>query len=261
MDGREEALDSRGVTAPAALYCHAMAATKRRRTLALIGFPLLVAALIVPAVIWRREIWQVFASVRNLRAWIAGWGAWAPVVFIAIQAVQVIVFAIPGEVAQIAGGYLFGAWQGTLLSVIGIFVGSSAAFFLARILGKPFVAAVVRGDQLEKVERLLLSRSSKIVFFLLFLIPGVPKDILCYVAGISPLAFPFFAGASMLGRLPGIIGSSVIGSAAASSRWVLLAIVTAAALALFVTGVLLRPRIQAWLEKLADRKKPASGGH
>ncbi len=233
-----------------------MAAPAPRRIRALIAFPLLIAALVVPAIIWRHQIWQVFTSVGNLRAWIAGWGAWAPVVFIVIQAVQVIVFAIPGEVAQIAGGYLFGAWQGTLLSIAGIFIGSTVAFFLARVLGKPFVAAVVPREQLEKVEKLLLSRSSRIVFFLLFLIPGIPKDILCYVAGISPLAFPFFAGASMLGRLPGIIGSSVIGSAAASNSWLLLGIVSAAALVLFVTGVILRPRIQAWLEKLADKRKP-----
>ena len=229
------------------------------RILALAAFPLLVAVVVVPAIVWRHEILQVFSSVENLRAWIAAWGGWAPAAFVVVQALQVIIFVIPGEVAQIAGGYLFGAWQGTLLSFAGILIGSTVAFFLARILGKPFVAAVVPSEQLERVEKLLLSRGSKIVFFLLFLIPGIPKDILCYVAGISPISFPFFTGASMLGRLPGIVGSSIIGRAAASSRWVLLGIVSGASLALFVTGVILRPRIQAWLEKLAERKKPPTG--
>ncbi len=230
-----------------------------RRILVLAAVPLLAAVAVVPAIIWRHEIFKVFASVGNLRAWIAAWGAWAPVVFIIVQAVQVIVFAIPGEVAQIAGGYLFGAWQGTLLSIAGIFIGSTVAFFLARILGKPFVLAVVKQEQMQRVEKLLQSQGSKVVFFLLFLIPGIPKDILCYVAGISPLAFPFFPGASMLGRLPGHHWQLGHWQAAASSRWVLLGIVSGAALALFVTGVILRPRIQAWMERLAERRKPPTG--
>ena len=172
-----------------------------------------------------------------------------------IQALQVVVFAIPGEFVQIAGGFLFGGWVGTLLSVAGILIGSTIAFFLARLLGRPFVAALFSADQVERVERLLASPSARTIFFLLFLIPGIPKDILCYVAGASPIGFWFFVGASTLGRLPGIAGSSIIGSAAATQRWTVLVIVSVAALALFVAGVLLRPRIQAWLERIARRSK------
>ena len=224
-----------------------------RRILAITAFPLLAAVVVVPVIIWHDALWRLFSSPQRLRDWVAAWGGWAPAVFIALQALQVIVFAIPGEVAQIAGGYLFGAWQGSLLSVAGIFIGSTTSFFLARGLGKPFVAAIAPADQVERIEKLLGSRSARVVFFLLFVIPGIPKDILCYVAGLTPMRFPFFAVASMLGRLPGIVGSAVIGSAAASSQWVLAAIIGAAAAALFGAGLLLRPRIQAWLEKLSKK--------
>ncbi|MGA2974099.1 MAG: TVP38/TMEM64 family protein [Spirochaetia bacterium] len=228
----------------------------QKRVIALAAFPLLVAAVVVPVIIWHNDLWKIFASVRRVRTWIDGWGPGAPFVFMAVQAVQVIVFALPGEVVQIAGGYLFGGWLGTLLSLSGILIGSAIAFFLARLLGKPFLAAVIPREQLERVEKLLASPSSKVVFFLLFLIPGIPKDILCYVAGISPLRFPFFIAASALGRLPGIIGSSIIGRAAAAQRWVLLGIVSLAALLLFVAGFILRPRIQAWMEKVAAKRRP-----
>ncbi len=227
----------------------------RRRIAAVIAFPLLFAALAVPVILWHQQIWGLFASTQRLRQWFAGWGIWAPVVFMGIQALQVIVFAIPGEFVQIAGGFLFGGWVGTLLSVAGILIGSTIAFFLARLLGRPFVAALFSADQVERVERLLASPSARTIFFLLFLIPGIPKDILCYVAGASPISFWFFVGASTLGRLPGIAGSSIIGGAAATQRWTVLVIVSAAALALFVAGVLLRPRIQAWLERIAGRSK------
>ncbi|HET6486380.1 MAG TPA: VTT domain-containing protein, partial [Spirochaetia bacterium] len=150
----------------------------RRRIAALIAFPLLVAALVVPILLWRQQIWGLFASTQRLRQWFAGWGIWAPVVFLGIQALQVVVFAIPGEFVQIAGGFLFGGWVGTLLSVAGILIGSTVAFFLARLLGRPFVAALFSKDQVERVERLLASRSARTIFFLLFLIPGIPKDIL-----------------------------------------------------------------------------------
>ncbi|MGD0727220.1 MAG: TVP38/TMEM64 family protein [Spirochaetia bacterium] len=230
-----------------------------KKLLVLAAFPLLIAAVVIPVIVWHDALWSLFSSPQVLRDWVEGWGAWAPAIFIALQSLQVIVFAIPGEVAQIAGGYLFGTWQGTLLSVAGILIGSTTSFFLARALGRPFVAAIAPAAQVEKIEKLLGSRSARVVFFLLFLIPGIPKDILCYVAGLTPMGFPFFVGASMVGRLPGIVGSSVIGSAAASSKWVLAGIVGAAAAALFGAGVILRPRIQNWIERLAGKGGPPTG--
>ncbi len=230
-----------------------------KKVLALVAFPLVIAAIVAAVIIWRDSLWRLFTSPQQLREWVAAWGIWAPAIFIALQALQVIVFVIPGEVPQIAGGYLFGAWQGSLLSVVGILIGSAASFFLSRALGRPFVAALFPAAQIEKIERVLTSRSARIVFFLLFLIPGIPKDVLCYVAGLTPMGFPFFATASTLGRLPGIVGSAVIGSAAASSRWVLAGVIGAVAAALFGAGVILRPRIQNWIERIAGKGDPPTG--
>jgi uncharacterized membrane protein YdjX (TVP38/TMEM64 family) len=226
-----------------------------KKVLALAAFPVLIAALFVPVIVWHDAIWKLFTSTQRLHEWIASWGVWAPLVFMAIQAVQVIVFVIPGEIPQIAGGYIFGVWKGTLLSVAGILLGSAVSFLLARALGKPFVGALFPKAQVERIEKLLASRSARAVFFLLFLIPGIPKDILCYVAGLTPMHFSFFAAASTLGRLPGIVGSAVIGSAAASSRWVLTGIVAGIALVLFGAGFFLRPRIQSWIERVAEKRQ------
>jgi uncharacterized membrane protein YdjX (TVP38/TMEM64 family) len=230
-----------------------------RRILALAGFPLLLAAIAVPVVVWRRELWGLFSSTEGLRAWVAGTGALAPLVFVAIQALQVIVFIIPGEVPQIAGGYLFGPWLGSLLSIGGILVGSTIDFFLARFAGTPFVRALFPADQVDRLGRLLGTRGARVAFFLLFLIPGIPKDILCYVAGLSPMRFLFFAGASTLGRLPGIVGSAFIGDAAAARRWPLVIGLGAGAVVLFVAGWLLREPIQRWIEGMAARRRARGG--
>lgn len=232
-----------------------MARPDPKRILSLIAFPLLFALLLTPVIVFRREIWSVLGSGARFREWISGWGPWAPLAFLAVQVLQVIVFVIPGEIPQIAGGWLFGFWKGALLTVAGITMGSAACFFTARLLGVPFVQALFPPAQVEKMKKVLSAPGSRLAFFLLFLIPGIPKDVLCYVAGISPMGFPFFLGASMLGRLPGIAGSALIGGAAAGKRWVLMGIIAAAAVALFVTGFLLRPHIQRWVENISHGGK------
>ena len=227
---------------------------KKPAKLALIAFPLVLVAIAVPIIVFRHEIWHFFTSARNLREWIAAQGAVGPLVFVAIQALQVVVFVIPGEVPQVVGGYLFGVWLGALLSVAGILIGSVISFFLARFLGVPFVHALFPPKQVEKAERLLDSPRSKIVFFLLFVIPGIPKDILCYVAGLSPMPFVFFIGISFLGRIPGIFGSAIIGNAAAANRWILSGIILGIAAVLFGAGYLLRGRIENWIARIARPK-------
>jgi uncharacterized membrane protein YdjX (TVP38/TMEM64 family) len=226
-----------------------------RRILAIAGFPLLLAAIAVPVVVWRRELWQLFSSTEGLREWVATTGALAPLVFVAVQALQVVVFIIPGEVPQIAGGYLFGPWLGSLLSIVGILAGSAIDFYLARLAGTPFVRALFPGDQVDRLGRLLGSRGARVAFFLLFLIPGIPKDVLCYVAGLSPMRFPFFVVASTIGRTPGIVGSAFIGDAAAARRWPLVIGLGAGAVVLFVAGWLLREPIQRWIEGVAERRR------
>ncbi len=235
-----------------------MARPDARRLLALAGFPLLLAAIAAPAIVWRRELWQLFSSTAGLREWVASTGPFAPLVFVAVQIVQVIVFVIPGEVPVFAGGYLFGPWLGTALSLCGIMIGSAVDFYLARAAGVPFVKALFPGDRVDRIGRLLQSRGARIGFFLLFLIPGIPKDILCYVAGLSPMRFLFFTGVSMLGRLPGILGSAIIGDAAAARRWPLVIGLGAAAVVLFVAGWLLREKVQGWIETVAARRRGAA---
>jgi uncharacterized membrane protein YdjX (TVP38/TMEM64 family) len=232
--------------------------TSSRRILALVGLPLLVVAILIPVIVFRHEIWSLFTSVERLKEWVAASGPIAPLVFIAVQVLQVVVFVIPGEVAQIAGGYLFGTWLGALYSVAGIAIGSAIAFFLARLLGVPFVNALFSPEKVQETRSLLDSRGARTVFFLLFLIPGIPKDVLCYVAGLSPLRFLFFILVSMAGRLPGVIGSALIGNSAADRRWILAGTILAAAVVLFAAGFFLRDRIGKWLRAIATRRDGSS---
>ena len=230
-----------------------MSTRKLGRTLSLIAFPAVVGGTIVAVIVFRHQLWEIFSSPERIQAAIAGWGVKAPIAFILIQVIQVVVFVIPGEVPQIAGGYLFGMWHGILYSTLGILAGSSFNFFLARWLGVPFVRTLFRREQVEKLERIAHSSRAQIAFFLLFVIPGIPKDVLCYVAGISPLRYLAFVGISTIGRLPGIIGSAGMGEAAAAQRWVLALAIFGGATVLFVLGLLFRDGVHRFIERFALR--------
>jgi len=229
-----------------------------RRVLALVAFPALVAALAAAAIAFRQPLWQLFHSAERLRESLRAAGPRAPLVFVALQALQVVVFIIPGEIPQVVGGYLFGIWKGSLLSLAGITLGASVNFLVSRLAGVPFVYALFRRESVERIRALAGSRRARLSFFLLFLIPGLPKDILCYVAGLSPLRLPTFVLYSTLGRIPGIVGSALIGDAAAGRRWLLAGGILLTATVLFVLGLLFRERIHQLLERLVRR--PARGG-
>jgi len=236
-----------------------MKADRVLKVLSYVAFPLLVAVILLLAWLFRAELWTLFSSPRALHDLIAQWGVAAPLLFIAIQVLQVLIFVIPGEVPQAAGGYLFGTWLGSLFSLIGIVIGSTGNFYLGRLLGVPFVRSVFGEKRLSQLGKILSARRTTTAFFLLFVIPGVPKDALCYVAGVSRLSFGWFLLVSTIGRLPGILGSSAMGGAAAKEMWLTVGFIVAAAVVLFFIGFLYRDQLRTLVERLLRVKATPNG--
>ncbi|HET7838661.1 MAG TPA: TVP38/TMEM64 family protein [Rectinemataceae bacterium] len=216
----------------------------------MLGFPLLIVALVASAIVFRHELLAIFRDRDALSAWIGARGAWGVLAFVGLQVAQVVVFVIPGEIVQVAGGYVYGLWYGTLLSVLGITIGSLINFYLGRLLGRPFVEALFDRERIESIERVTASGKAAAGFFLLFIIPGIPKDALCYIAGVSGLGFPAFFGISMFGRLPGILGSSFMGSAAHDRSFASAIVVLSVAAVLFCIGLFFKSRIESILVRL-----------
>jgi uncharacterized membrane protein YdjX (TVP38/TMEM64 family) len=168
---------------------------------------------------------------------------------------QVVVAAIPGEFVQIAGGYVYGTWLGTLYSLTGIVTGSVLVFLVARVLGYPLVKMLVAPKQLEKFQFMINSEKSEVAMFLLFLIPGIPKDILTYIAGITPIKpFRFFVIITV-GRLPALLASSYIGHSTQKGNYTTVIILSIAALILFLAGLLLKDKIMDRLHHITSRRK------
>jgi len=228
---------------------------KRNSAFAYIAFPLLFVLIFLFVFIFRQQLMNIFSSPEKLKAWLKSGRILTPLLFIGLQALQVVVFIIPGEVPQIAGGYLFGIWDGILLSITGIAAGSIISFYLARILGVPFIHSIFKPEKVKKTEEIIVSSRSKLAFFLLFLIPGIPKDILCYIAGLSPMKIYTFLIISTAGRLPGIIGSVLMGDAAAGKRWLFAGIIFTVAVVLFFFGFIYRERLEQWISSLSHKSK------
>ncbi len=226
---------------------------KRTNIFHIIAFPSLFAAIFVILFIFWNPIMDIFKDADNFKEWVADKGVWAPMVFLGLQIIQVIIFIIPGEVPQIAGGYLFGVWLGSLYSCIGIAIGSAINFALARKLGLPFVKHILNKKQLETLEKIATSSRAQTGFFILFVIPGLPKDVLCYVAGLSSMRFIFFMIVSSIGRLFGIVGSAWIGSLLAEKSFAPAIIIAVFATILFLLGYFFRARIEEFIIKYSGK--------
>ena len=162
--------------------------------------------------LWKTGVLSQLASKQQLIHSLRDQGIKGPALLIAAQFLQVVIFIIPGEITQFAAGYVFGVWRGLLYSMIGILLGSAFNFYLARVVGRPTLEALVSASRLERIDRMFANARTKSAMFLLFLLPGAPKDILCYGAGLSRMSLLEFLVVSGLGRLPGLFGSVLFGS-------------------------------------------------
>ena len=183
----------------------------------------------------------------KFEALIHSYGSWGVFVFIFFQILQVVVAVIPGELTQIAGGYIYGTVLGTIYTAAGILLGSIIAFYLARLLGSSLLKIFVPRKEIERFHNLLQTEKAEIVMFLLFLIPGLPKDVLVYAAGLTPINALRFFVISTIARLPAQVYSSFIGANIQEQDYRTVVITAVIACAFFVIGYINKDKILARL--------------
>lgn len=216
---------------------------------------LFISALAAAAFKYSGEILYMAANPDVFKAKLSSYGASGIIIFIGIQTVQVIIAALPGDLTQIAGGYIYGTLMGSLYSMIGITFGSIMAFYASRLLGYSLINLFVSRELLEKFSFLINHPRSEIAMFILFLIPGLPKDTLCYLAGITPVKPVTFFIISSTARIPALVASSYIGANLQQGNYAAVAIVSAIACLLIAAGFLKKDRIIAFLHSALHKKK------
>lgn len=157
------------------------------------------------------QLWGCFQSVDAFEAFMNQHQEWSILWYLLCQIVQTIVCVLPGQVIQIAGGFFYGFLQALCLSLAGIAIGSTAAFFLARKLGQRPMTLIFGEERFTKYIRLLETKKALKILLLLYLIPGVPKDMLSYAAGVSRIRYTLFMVISLLGRIPAMAASLLMG--------------------------------------------------
>lgn len=198
-----------------------------------------IALAAMTAMVWlMRPMLQFVSEPEQFRAWVDSYGLLGPLAYIGMVVLQVIVAVIPGEPFEIAAGYAFGAVEGTILSMIACTLGSVIVFLLVRRYGMRVAELFFSREKLQSVGFLKTNPKRDVLFLLIFMIPGTPKDLLCYFAGLTDLRFPVWLLICSFGRLPAIITSTIGGNALGTENYWFAAGVFAAALAISGIGIL-----------------------
>jgi uncharacterized membrane protein YdjX (TVP38/TMEM64 family) len=153
---------------------------------------------------------QLVSDVQRVRCFVASFGVWAPLALIGLEITQVIL-PIPGGVIDLASGYMFGPGWGTLYSMIGLMSGTIIALSLARRFGRPLVERLVPSHTLDRLDCYARYRGT-VFFLLLFLTPFTPNDVVCFLAGLTPLSLPVLILIAAVGRFPGVLMTNLIGA-------------------------------------------------
>lgn len=173
----------------------------------------------------------------EFKTWVDGLGFGGWLVTLGIQLLQIFVALIPGEPVELMLGYVWGPWLGTLTCLIGIFIGTLTIFLLVRKFGMKFVKRVVGTDDLTKYKFLSNKNKVDITIFILFFIPGTPKDALTYIAPIAPISPIKYLLIATFARIPSIITSTLLGDSIAEGNWILAVIVFAITAAISIAGI------------------------
>lgn len=207
-------------------------ALRRRQiiTLVSLGMVLLVLSALSYFVLW--PMVRNFRDPEYFRQQIEGKGFLGQLTMIGLVFMQVIIAFVPGEVFEVCAGYAFGGFEGSILCLVGTTSASTLIFLLVKRFGMHLVQLFFDRERIENWSFMKNSKKLDLLTFILFLIPGTPKDLLTYFIGLTPMKLPTFLLLSTLARLPSLLTSTVTGGMLGSEHYYL-------AVALYaMTGIL-----------------------
>ncbi len=212
---------------------------KQKKIIAAAG--ILLFFLLSGLVFWfaGRPLIRFVSEPELFRKWVDARGIWGRAAFVGMVILQIFVAVIPGEPLEIAAGYAFGFLEGTLLCLIGMLIGGTLVFAFVRKFGVKAVEIFFPRKQIDSFRFLQNKRRVTLFVVLAFLLPGTPKDILSYVAGLTPVRFSHWLLITSLCRLPSVVTSTIGGSALGSGQLLTATIVFAATLLISAAGYMI----------------------
>jgi len=216
---------------------------RKKKIMVLIGLSVFLLACGLTAWFYGKPLLEFVLDTGRFRAWMNEHGALGPLAFVAIRTVQTVVKIIPAEPLEIGAGYAFGSWWGMALCMLGTAIGSLIIIGLTKLFGMRMVEVFVPREKLQSFRFLQNTKKLNLLLFIIFLIPGTPKDLITYFVGVTPVnpfAFLLLTG---IARIPSILSSTLCGNALGERNFWFAAIVYLLTGALTVGGIFLYRRI------------------
>ena len=204
-------------------------------------FAALIIAIVVSVLVFvfvGIPVIRFISEPEKFRAWVEERGVGGKLAFVGVVILQVIVALIPGEPFEIAAGYAFGAVEGTILCIAATTVGSICVFLLVRKFGEKLVEVFFPQKKLRDLRFLKSSPRRDFLFLVVFAVPGTPKDLLSYFAGLTDIRFPVWLLICSFGRIPSVITSTIGGDALGTKNYLFAVAVFAVTLAVSGLGLL-----------------------
>ena len=186
-----------------------------------------------------RPLISFVSDAEKFRMWVEQQGWFGRIAFLMMLLFQVVFAFIPGGVFEVAGGYAFGAIEGTILSVIGTSLGSAVVFLLVKRYGLKLVLLFFSQEKLDSVQFMHNKKKLYLLVFIVFIIPGTPKDLLCYVAGLTDMRLGAWLAITSVARIPAITISTIGGNALGTESYAFAIGVFIFTLVLSVIGIIL----------------------
>ena len=230
----------------------------QQKVIAIIGMVLFAAVVAVLCIVAIPLI-QMASNPEEFRAWIDQMGFWGRLIYMGLVILQIVVAFIPGEPLEIVAGYAFGTVEGTILCILAASIGSILVLFLVRRFGVYILEVFFSKEKIESLKFLQESPKKTLIFSILFILPGTPKDLLCYFAGLTSIRMWLLCLICTIGRFPSIITSTLGGDALGTQNYTGAIIVLIATLALSGIGVLIYKLISKKNSKPQDASSMESG--
>ena len=193
--------------------------------------------------LYRSGFFAACTSIPALRAYIDRSAPYSHLTFFVVQLLSVVLAPIPSNLTAAAGGLLFGTWPAFFLTYGAVMAGSLLVFWLARTLGRDFVDRVVSRKLAEKYQKVIREKTT-VFLALAFLLPYFPDDMLCILAGLTPITFGRFALLALFTRPWGLLFASALGGASLSIPLWAMVLIGLAGVMIFVLGMLYGDRLE-----------------
>ena len=188
-------------------------ARRRRQITGLISLGITLTVMGLLAWFVGKPLIDFIGEPDRFRAWVESHGMWGGVLLVAIRVLQTVITILPAEIVEVGAGYAFGAWIGWLLCTLGTAIGTVLIYLLTRKFGVRLVEAFLPPEKLRSMRFLKDTGRVYLLAFLLFLVPGTPKDTLTYLVGLTSMRLPVFLLLMSVARIPSILSSTLGGEA------------------------------------------------